>query len=62
MCPIVAAGRAHWKIQSKNHKVLKNDGYHLELNFDHGHHDLAQVLVLRNWLAESFCYPPNGGR
>jgi hypothetical protein len=49
--PLVAAGRARWKIENENNNVLKNHGYHLEHNFGHGHHYLAQVLVLLNLLA-----------
>ena len=29
--PIVAAGRARWKIENENNNVLKNHGYHLDL-------------------------------
>ena len=49
--PLVAAGRARWKIENENNNVLKNHGYHLQHNFGHGHHYLAQVLVLLNLLA-----------
>ena len=49
--PLMAAGRARWKIENENNNVLENHGYHLEHNFGHGHHYLAQVLVLLNLLA-----------
>jgi len=29
--PLVAAGRARWKIENENNNVLKNHGYHLDL-------------------------------
>ena len=52
--PIVAAGRARWKIENENNNVLKNHGYHLEHNFGHGHAYLAQLLVALNLLAFLF--------
>ena len=52
--PIVAAGRARWKIENENNNVLKNHGYHLEHNFGHGQAYLAQLLVALNLLAFLF--------
>ena len=43
--PVVAAGRARWKIENENNNVLKNQGYHLEHNYGHGSHYLSSVLV-----------------
>jgi hypothetical protein len=48
---IVAAGRARWKVDNENHKVLKRYGYHLEHNFGHGQAHLAAFLVTLNLLA-----------
>jgi hypothetical protein len=49
--PLVAAGRARWKIENENNNVLKNHGYHLEHNFGHGEQYLSMILVLLNLLA-----------
>ena len=43
--PIVAAGRARWKVENENNNVLKNQGYHLEHNFGHGKQHLSTLLV-----------------
>jgi len=51
VAPIVAAGRARWKIENENNNVLKNQGYHLEHNFGHGEQYLSMILVLLNLLA-----------
>lgn len=48
---IVAAGRAHWKIENENNNVLKNHGYHFEHNFSHGNQHLANLLATLNLLA-----------
>jgi hypothetical protein len=52
--PIVAAGRARWKIENENNNVLKTKGYHLEHNVGHGQQHLAAVLVTLNLLAFLF--------
>jgi hypothetical protein len=52
--PIVAAGRARWKVENENNNVLKTKGYHLEHNFGHGMQHLAAVLVTLNLLAFLF--------
>jgi hypothetical protein len=51
VAPLVAAGRARWKIENENNNVLKNYGYHLEHNFGHGQQYLSMILVLLNLLA-----------
>jgi hypothetical protein len=51
VAPVVAAGRARWKIENENNNVLKNYGYHLEHNFGHGEQYLSMILVLLNLLA-----------
>jgi hypothetical protein len=44
-------GRARWKIENENNNTLKTKGYHLEHNFGHGQHNLANVLASLNILA-----------
>jgi hypothetical protein len=51
VAPLVAAGRARWKIENENNNVLKHYGYHLEHNFGHGEQYLSMILVLLNLLA-----------
>ena len=51
---IVRDGRARWKVENENNKVLKTKGYPLEHNFGHGHHYLASLLLSRNLLAFLF--------
>lgn len=48
---IVAAGRAHWKVENENFNVLKNQGYHFEHNYGHGKTYLSTVLLSLLWLA-----------
>jgi hypothetical protein len=42
---LVAAGRAHWKVENENFNVLKNRGYNLEHNYGHGEQHLSTVLL-----------------
>jgi hypothetical protein len=49
--PVVAAGRARWKIENENNNVLKNHGYHLEHNYGHGYQYLSTVLAMLILLA-----------
>jgi len=42
---IVAAGRAHWKVENENFNVLKNQGYNFEHNYGHGKQHLSSVLL-----------------
>jgi hypothetical protein len=48
---LVVAARARWKIENEGFNTLKNQGYHLEHNFGHGHHRLSEILFLLNLLA-----------
>ena len=48
---VVRAARARWKIENEGFNTLKNQGYHLEHNFGHGHHHLSEILFLLNLLA-----------
>ncbi len=52
--PIVADGRARWKIENENNNVLKTKGYHLEHNFGHGKKHLSTLLLTFNLLAFLF--------
>lgn len=51
VAPIVAAGRARWKIENENNNTLKTKGYHLEHNFGHGQKHLSSLLAALNILA-----------
>lgn len=42
---LVAAARAHWKVENEAHNVLKNQGYHFDHNFGHGHQHLSTLLL-----------------
>jgi hypothetical protein len=42
---LVAAGRAHWKVENENFNVLKNHGYNFEHNYGHGQQHLSTVLL-----------------
>lgn len=42
---LVAAGRAHWKVENENFNVLKNRGYNFEHNYGHGKQYLSMVLL-----------------
>jgi hypothetical protein len=42
---VMAAGRAHWKVENETFNVLKNQGYHFEHNYGHGKEHLSTVLL-----------------
>ena len=48
---LVQAGRARWKIENETFNTLKNQGYHLEHNFGHGHRFLSNNFFVLNLLA-----------
>ena len=48
---LVRAARARWKIENEAFNTLKNQGYHLEHNFGHGHQHLSEALFTLNLLA-----------
>ena len=52
--PIVRDGRARWKSENETNNVLKTKGYHLEHNFGHGQHNLANFMITLNLLAFLF--------
>ena len=48
---LVRAARARWKIENEGFNTLKNQGYHLEHNFGHGHQHLSEALFTLNLIA-----------
>lgn len=48
---LMRGGRARWKIENETFNTLKNQGYHCEHNFGHGHHYLSVVFALLMMLA-----------
>jgi hypothetical protein len=51
---IVRDGRARWKSENETNNILKTKGYHLEHNFGHGQHYLANFMLTLNLLAFLF--------
>ena len=48
---LMRGGRARWKIENETFNTLKNQGYHFEHNFGHGHKNLATNFSLLMLLA-----------
>lgn len=48
---VMRAGRSHWKIENETFNTLKNQGYHFEHNFGHGHKHLNVVFMYLMMLA-----------
>lgn len=48
---VACAGRSRWKIENETFNTLKNQGYHFEHNFGHGHHNLSSVLTYLMFIA-----------
>lgn len=44
-------GRARWKIENETFNTLKNQGYHYEHNYGHGHQNLSAVFAMLMMLA-----------
>jgi len=44
-------GRSRWKIENETFNTLKNQGYHFEHNYGHGHQNLSVVLAMLMMLA-----------
>ncbi|MEZ4885692.1 MAG: hypothetical protein R3E32_13245 [Chitinophagales bacterium] len=51
LAELVAVARARWKIENEVFNTLKNQGYHLEHNYGHGHKYLATNFALLTFLA-----------
>jgi len=48
---IMRGGRARWKVENETFNTLKNQGYHFEHNFGHGHNHLSVVFAMLMMLA-----------
>jgi len=48
---LMRGGRARWKIENETFNTLKNQGYHFEHNFGHGHQHLSVVFAFLMMLA-----------
>ncbi len=48
---LMRGGRARWKIENETFNTLKNQGYHFEHNFGHGHNHLSVIFALLMMLA-----------
>lgn len=48
---ISRGGRARWRIENETFNTLKNQGYHFEHNYGHGHQYLATVFSMLMMLA-----------
>ena len=48
---LMRGGRARWKIENETFNTLKNQGYHCEHNYGHGHDNLSVVFALLMMLA-----------
>lgn len=48
---VMWGGRTRWKVENETFNTLKNQGYHLEHNYGHGHQNLSVVLAMLMMLA-----------
>jgi len=48
---LMRGARARWKIENETFNTLKNQGYHFEHNYGHGHQQLSTVLAYLMMLA-----------
>jgi hypothetical protein len=48
---VMWGGRSRWKVENETFNTLKNQGYHLEHNYGHGHQNLSVVLAMLMMLA-----------
>jgi hypothetical protein len=48
---LMRGGRARWKIENETFNTLKNQGYHFEHNYGHGHQHLSVVFAMLMMLA-----------
>jgi len=48
---VMRGGRARWKIENETFNTLKNQGYHFEHNYGHGHQNLSFNLATLMMLA-----------
>ena len=50
-CNWPKVGRSRWKIENEVFNTLKNQGYHIEHNFGHGHNHRSSNFFILNLLA-----------
>ncbi|MGB1311414.1 MAG: transposase [Leucothrix sp.] len=48
---VMRGGRARWRIENETFNTLKNQGYHFEHNFGHGHRHLSTIMAYLMLLA-----------
>ena len=48
---LTRGGRCRWKIENETFNTLKNQGYHFEHNYGHGHQNLSVVFAMLMMLA-----------
>ena len=48
---LMRAGRARWKVENETFNTLKNQGYHFEHDYGHGHKHLTTILAMEMFLA-----------
>ena len=48
---VMWGGRSRWKVENETFNTLKNQGYHFEHNYGHGHQNLSVVLAMLMMLA-----------
>jgi len=48
---LMKGARSRWKIENETFNTLKNQGYHFEHNFGHGHNNLSVVFAMLMMLA-----------
>jgi len=48
---LTRGGRSRWKIENETFNTLKNQGYHFQHNFGHGHQNLSVVFAMLMMLA-----------
>ena len=56
---IMKGGRSRWKVENETFNTLKNQGYHFEHNFGHGHQHLATNLLPADDVG--VCHRPDPG-
>ena len=49
--PLMWGGRSRWSIENRTFNTLKNQGYHFEHNYGHGHQHLSVVREMLMMLA-----------
>ena len=42
---LIQCGRTRWKVENETFNLLKNQGYHVEHNFEHGKQGLVECIA-----------------